>query len=107
MDKAAREAESIDAGGALRPRVQICTIEDLLKGKKPKLPPVYDIISAAAAARRGRSRVSEPTPEEIRRSPSFKLPITGGRKKDAQQPLPMEEPVLVPPQERRRRGGKR
>jgi site-specific DNA-methyltransferase (adenine-specific) len=107
MERAAREAESIEVGGKLRPRVQICTIEELLKGQKPKLPPIYDIISATSAARRGRTRIHEPTPDEIRQSPSFKLPITGGRKKDAQQTLPMEEPVLVPPQLRRRRGGKR
>jgi DNA modification methylase len=106
MIRAAREAGSIEVGGKLRSRVQICTVEQLLSGKKPDLPPIFDIISAASAARRGRTRIHEPTPEEIRRSPSFKLPITGGRRKDAQQALPMEEPVLVPPQERRRRGGK-
>jgi DNA methylase/Restriction endonuclease len=108
MERAAREAESVEAGGKLRPRVQICTIEHLLKGRKPNLPPVYDIISAAAAARRGRPKVSEPTPDEIRRSPSFKLPISGGKQKAAQQQLPMDEPLLVqqpaaPIKKRRRR----
>jgi DNA modification methylase len=94
MEKAAREAESVEAGGTLRPRVQICTIESLLKGMKPKLPPVYDIISAASAARRGRGRVEEVTPEEIRKSPQFKYPISGG-KKPAQQELPIKEPLLI------------
>ena len=98
MQRAAREAESVEAGGKLRPRVQICTIEDLLKGKKPNLPPTYDIISAAAAARKARPRASEPTPEEIRRSPSFKLPISGGKQKSAQRDLPLDEPLLVNPQ---------
>jgi DNA modification methylase len=94
MVKAARDAESIEAGGRLVPRVQICSVEDLLKGKKPKLPPVYDIISAAAAARRGKGRPPELTPEERRRSPQFKYPISGG-KKPVQEVLPMEEPILV------------
>ena len=108
MYKAAREAESVEAGGKLRPRVQICTVDQLLQGRKPSLPPVYDIISAAAAARRaGARKPSISTPEEIRRSPSFKLPISGGKKKDVQQTLPIEEPLLVSPQERRRRTRKR
>ena len=96
MEKAAREAESVEAGGTLRPRVQICTIESLLKGMKPKLPPVYDIISAASAARRGRGRVEEVTPEEIRKSPQFKYPISGG-KKPAQQELLPPSPDTTPP----------
>lgn len=105
MTKAAREAESVEAGGKLRPRVQICTIESLLKGLKPSLPPVYDIISAAAAARRNRSTAAaEPTPAEIRESPSFKMPISGGKQKSAQRDLPMDEPLLVQPQPRRSRG---
>lgn len=102
MMKAAREAEPVDAGGKLRPGVQICTIKQLLSGQKPSLPVVYDIISAAAAARRAGQRPSvPPTADELRRSPSFKLPISGGRKKDAQQLLPIDEPVLI-----RQRSGK-
>lgn len=100
MERAAREAESVEAGGKLRSRVQICTVEQLLKGKKPNLPPVYDIISAAAAARKVRSRSTEPTPEEIRKSPSFKLPISGGKKKLEQVRLPMNEPPMSAPQTR-------
>jgi site-specific DNA-methyltransferase (adenine-specific) len=109
MEKAAREAESVEAGGRLRPRVQICSVDDLLKGKKPNLPPVYDIISAAAAARRGRTQEREITPEEIRKSPSFKLPISGGRQKPAQQNLPMGEPLLTqqPPTSMKKRGRRR
>lgn len=97
MTRAAREAESIEAGGKLRPRVQICTIEDLLKGRKPNLPPVYDIISAAAAARRLRVQIPEPGPEELRRAPQFKLPIKGGKLDQIQETLPMDEPLLSKP----------
>jgi len=107
MERAAREAGSVEVGDRLRPRIQICTIAELLKGNKPKLPPTFDIISAAASARRGRTRPHELTPEEIRQAPSFKLPITGGKRRDEQQTLPMEEPLLVPPQQRRQRGGTR
>jgi hypothetical protein len=49
----------------LRPRVQICTVEELLKGRKPSLPPVYDIISAAFAARRAGSRQAPPPTPEV------------------------------------------
>ncbi|WP_244846071.1 hypothetical protein [Mesorhizobium sp. L-8-3] len=34
MERAAREAESVEAGGKLRPRVQICMVRELLKGRK-------------------------------------------------------------------------
>lgn len=107
MERAARDAESVEAGGKLRPRVQICTVENLLKGKKPSLPPVYDIISAAAAARRGRVKTPEPTPEEIRKAPRFKYQIRGGKQKGAQQNLPMDEPLLVQPQPSKGRGRKK
>lgn len=107
MLKAAREAESVEAGGKLIPRVQICSVADLLKGKKPKLPPVYDIISAAAAARRGKSRPSELTAEEIRKQPQFKYPISGGKAASKQISLPMDEPLLVAPQPQKGRGRKK
>jgi site-specific DNA-methyltransferase (adenine-specific) len=94
MITAAREAGSIETGGKMRPRVQICTVEDLLQGKKPTLPPIYDIISAASAARRVKPHLPQPTPEEIRRSPQFKYPIEGGKQTVAQPGLPFEEPLL-------------
>jgi DNA methylase/Restriction endonuclease len=92
MTRAAKEAESVESGGKLRPRIQICTIEALLEGRKPNLPPIHDIISAASAARRVKAPPREPTPEEIRKSPSFKLPISGG--KPVQETLPITEPLL-------------
>ena len=97
MESAAREAESVEAGGQLRPRVQIRTIEQLLKGQKPSLPPVHDIVSAAAAARRAAQRrePAAPTPAEIRQAPSLKLPIAGGRQADSQPPLALSDPLLV------------
>jgi DNA modification methylase len=104
MEKAAREAGSIEAGGKLRPRVQIRTIEQLLDGRKPDLPLVHDIISAAAAARRATARKTTraQTPQEIRESPSFKLPISGGKSARSQATLPLAEPLLIQPRETRR-----
>lgn len=107
MERAAREAESIEAGGKLIPRVQICTIERLLAGHKPKLPPVYDIISAAAAARRGKTRAVDPTPDEIRAAPRFKYPIRGGKSDKVQETLPLNEPLFVQPQSRKTKNRKR
>jgi len=98
MLDAAREAGAVEAGGKLRPRVQIWTIGQLLDGRKPNMPPIHDIISAAAAARRTRLPASEPTAEEIRQAPRFKYPIKGGKQEGAQQSLPMDEPLLVQPQ---------
>jgi hypothetical protein len=44
---------------------------------------------------------------EAWRSPQFRLPITGGKQKSAQRDLPMDEPLLVEPQARSRRGKRR
>jgi DNA modification methylase len=97
MEQAAREAGSIEVGGKLRPRVQIRTLQDLLRRRpdKPDLPPALDIISAAAVARRSKSRqpAVPPSADEIRRQPSIKLPIPGGRTK--QPALPLPEPLLT------------
>jgi hypothetical protein len=73
---------------------------------KPDLPPVYDVLSAAVAARRAtlfRPQVP-PAPEGLRRQPELPpMPITGGKRTDRQQPLPLEEPLLSLPQPSRRR----
>jgi DNA modification methylase len=95
MLAAAREAGSIEAGGKLRPRVQIRTIQELLDGNKPNMPPIHDIISAAASARRLRLPPVAPTPDELRNAPSFRYPIKGGKQKEIQETLPMDEPLLV------------
>lgn len=97
MEDAARGAGSVDVGGKLRPAVQILTIEQLLDNRRPNLPPIHDIISAAATARRAaQRREPEPlSPGMIRQQPSFKLPIEGGLAKDAQKDLQLGEPLLT------------
>ncbi len=80
MVEAAAMAGSSEIAGKRRSHVQIMTIADLLDGRKPDLPPVYDVISAAAAARRAAARVpaAPPTPKQIREQPGFKFTIPGG-----------------------------
>ncbi len=109
MTRAARDAGSVEAFNKLRPRVQILTIKDLFLGKKPNLPPVHDIISAAAASRRASARrvPKPPTSDEIRLSPSFKYPIPGGLQLDAQRTLTLHEPLLEFQHEKRPRKRKR
>ncbi|MEQ8346140.1 MAG: DNA methyltransferase [Sneathiellaceae bacterium] len=107
MLKTAAEAGSIEVGGQHRPRVQIRTIEELLQpGRRGRLdlPPVYDIISSVAAARRtsGKKRPKTITPEQIRREPPLRLSFKGG-KSDAQKGLPLEEPLLVTERPKRSR----
>lgn len=105
MTRAAKEAGSVETFNKLRPRVQIRTIQQLLDRQKPDLPPVHDIISAAAAARRSAARRAPklPTAEEIKREPSFKYSIPGGRAGEAQKPLSLDEPLLVSQPEKARR----
>ena len=94
-----------DSGPEPTPRIQIMTVADLLNGVKPRRPPVYDTISAAAAGRKAaRARMPKvPTPEEIRQQPRFKLPIAGGLA-DQQGVLPIKEPTsAAQPQPPRRR----
>jgi DNA modification methylase len=104
MLEEAAAAQSVEAGGKLRPRIQIRTIEQLLDGKRPDLPPVHDIISVAAAARRSnQKRPAEMTPEEIRRAPTFRFSIPGGLQNDKQKNLPLDEPLLTETREKQSR----
>jgi len=107
LDKATKEmkfeaatAKNIELPGGTRPRLQIVTLDDLLAGPNLGIVTNLNIVQASEAAKQtARKRPPKvPTPEEIRQSPSFKLPISGGKQKSAQQHLPMEEPLLVPPQ---------
>jgi DNA modification methylase len=96
----AATAKNIELPGGTRPRLQIVTLDDLLAGPNLGIMTNLNIVQVAAAAKQtARKRPPKvPTPQEIRDAPSFKLPISGGKQKSAQQHLPIEEPLLVEPQ---------
>ncbi|MEX2480207.1 MAG: restriction endonuclease [Gammaproteobacteria bacterium] len=101
MDRAAKEAGTLEAFNKPRPAVQIFTVAQLLAGLRPNLPPVLDIIATAAAARRASAKKAPkaPTPADIRKSPPLKLPITGGRSRELQDVLDIDDPLLVQQQD--------
>lgn len=88
----------IDLPGGNRPRIQIVTLADLLAGPNLGIVTHLNTVQAAVAAKAESRKRPKPAPsaEEIRREPSLKLPIPGGRKADAQKALPLVEPLLVP-----------
>ncbi|MGD9618037.1 MAG: restriction endonuclease [Alphaproteobacteria bacterium] len=102
MEEAANAAGLVE-GGRLIPKIQIRTVADLLRHQKPDLPPVYDVLSAATAARRAaqiRPQLS-PTPEQLRRQPELppmSLPGGAAESHRPQPALPLDEPLLTNPQ---------
>jgi site-specific DNA-methyltransferase (adenine-specific) len=88
---------TIELPGGTRPRIQIVTLDDLLAGPNLGIVTNLNIVQAAAAARAEdrKKPKRKPTPEEVRKSPQFKYSISGG-KKQVQEVLPMEEPLLTP-----------
>jgi DNA modification methylase len=97
MQEAADAAGLVEAGGRLISRIQIRTIGELLAKHKPDLPPVYDVLAAASAARIAPRRPTlPPTPDELRRSPQFPpMPLPGGKIDKPQRSLSLDEPLLI------------
>lgn len=97
MKEEANDAGRIDLPGGNRAKIQIVTLADLLRGPNLGILTELNTIAAAREAKKAhtKKRRRKPTPEEIRKSPSLKLPFPGG-KKAQQNELPMEEPLLVP-----------
>jgi adenine specific DNA methylase Mod len=61
------------------PKIQIRTVEQLLNGQKPNLPPHYDILGAASVARRPKQKPRPAlAPEELKKQRQFLLTIGGG-----------------------------
>ena len=117
LDAPSREvkAEAHRAGRANlpagdRPKIQIVTAADLIRGPDLGIPTALDSIGSAQAARsearRQQKARKKPTSEELRRQPSLPpMVIKGGRPSD-QVSLSLDEPVLVAQQSatpRRRR----
>lgn len=101
MVRAAKEAGPVEAFNKARPKVQIVTVGELMAGNRPNLPPVLDLIATAAAARRASAKrqPKAPTPAQIRESPPLKLPILGGRGRELQDVLDLDDPLLIRQQE--------
>lgn len=88
MEDAANAAGVVEAGGKLRSRIQIRTIEQLLRRERPDLPPTYDLLSAAIEAKAvGRRQPPKVSPEDLRKAPRLKLPISGGKASQRQQSM--------------------
>jgi DNA modification methylase len=85
------------------PVIQILTIEQLLDGHRPKLPPVYDTSTIIAASNR-RGRVAKAaSPEELRRQPQFSYPIAGG-KQEGRMLEAAEDPAAYEVEPSKKRG---
>lgn len=84
-------------------RVAIVTVDELLQRQmRLALPPTFDTITVRDEARR-RGPTSKPKqPAEIRRSPEFLWTFEGQGKARTKE-LPLDEPLLVAPQAKRRR----
>jgi site-specific DNA-methyltransferase (adenine-specific) len=96
MKTEAATGKNIELPGGVRPRIQLVTLQNLLTGPNLGIVTGLNIIQATTAAKEEARRKAQriPTPAEIRESPSFKLPIAGGKKAD-QKSLPIDEPLLI------------
>lgn len=96
MIKEALDAGTFDIGGTAYNRIQILTVDDWFGRRRPHLPPMYRDVPAPKED--SRPRRAGPTPDQLRREPQIALPIRGGRDSRRQTQLPLDEPLLVPPQ---------
>ena len=100
MKTEAHTGGRIDLPGGNRPRIQIVTVPELISGPNLGIITTLNTIQAAeavrAASRVRKKRKKKPTAAELRRQPQIPLPIKGGRAKEQQQPLPLNDPLLVP-----------
>lgn len=98
MRSAAASYGTFDGG---YPRVAIVTIEDLLQRQSQlALPPAFDTITVRDEARRGLKAPTMKSPEELRGAPEFIWAL--GPRANRTKQLPLEEPLLVAPQAKRR-----
>jgi site-specific DNA-methyltransferase (adenine-specific) len=104
MRAEAAASDIIDLPTGPRPMIQIVTISDLIGGKDIGIRAKLDAITSAEAAR-AMSRKKPPkrkTPQQLRDEPPLPpMQIKGGKANKAQQPLPLDEPVLVQPRQKR------
>jgi DNA modification methylase len=97
MKKAAVSDGVLDTEFGRFERCQIVSAERLFDRRPLDLPLILNQTAVADASRKSavKKRPKVPTAEKLRRQPSFKLPIKGGKAKEAQRDLPLSEPLLV------------
>jgi site-specific DNA-methyltransferase (adenine-specific) len=96
MEKAAVTAGLVDLGGERYRRIQIRTIEQLLDGKAIESPYLLTTVQEAPAkSTRGAGNRVPLSPADALAQRNILLPISGGRSKDAQVSLPLDEPLLT------------
>jgi site-specific DNA-methyltransferase (adenine-specific) len=94
----------VELPGGERPRIQIVTVRDLFEGPNLGILTELNAVRATQEARAVQRNASKrkPSQEELRRAPSFKLPISGGLAKDGQKDLRLNERLQTPHEQSRR-----
>ncbi|MGO8491915.1 DNA methyltransferase [Rhizobium ruizarguesonis] len=104
MEIEAVAAGFVELGGTKYRKIQIRTIEQLLRGEAVASP--YLLTTAQQApniSRPTKNRVKAIAPEELQKQRSMLLPILGGLKSGKQGTLPLDEPLLTTQQDRKSR----
>jgi DNA modification methylase len=105
MERAASNDGFVTTDFGQFPRCQIISVEEIFARRAVDLPLILPAAAVAEEARkqqRPRTRRVPPA-EQLRRQPSLRLPITGGRRAPDQKPLDLDEPILQAPRPTRRR----
>ncbi len=108
MELEAISAGFVMLGGVEYRKIQIRTIEQLLQGKGVDCPLRLTTAQKAPEVSKPKTRPEKRPSKATDGQTSLLLPISGGRKDDAQKPLPLEEPLLsaeVPKLTKRRKRG--
>jgi DNA modification methylase len=107
MSRAAAAAGFVNFGGHQYPRIQIVTIDDLFSGRRTvDLPPSYTTSTVLDAVRKAAPKPPRLIkPEDMRRQPSLKLPLVGGKGSDrsGQYALDVGADAIAPAKRRKAR----
>ena len=87
------------------PRCQIVSIREIFARRPVDLPLILPAAAIVEEARKASAKTKKPkipSSEKLRKQPSFRLPIPGGKQSPEQKPLDLKEPLLQPPRAYRR-----
>ena len=77
-------------------RCQIISVEQIFAKRPVDLPLILQSAAIAEEARKARTKAPKaPSPEKLRKQPSFRLPIIGGKRDPKQKSLDMGEPPFA------------